>query len=220
MPYTPPHAKTTRNSTRHLNANGVNVQEHYLREALTLLMRYGTLRMHSMAFALFPNRAQSAARAATQRVMANAVATGYAVYADEAKSRYRYYALSSSGARYLRDETGEIWAEPTTHLLKKMTRAHHREWTNLCAVAATRRGLEGYAENDFWGQAFRHDVTENFGHIPDALTFYEASNRAFVIWHEFELSRRSVRSPRPERVNDFAPPLVMNLLRKAVVISG
>lgn len=192
---TPPPART-RNTTRQLNANGVRVQEHYLREALTMLMRYGTLRMHSIAFAMFPNRMPSAALAAAQRVVANAVKLGYAAYANEPKSRYRYYALSALGARYLRNATDEIWAEATTSLLKLMTRAHHREWSSLCAISAARRGLESYGESDFWGQAFRHDVTQNFGHIPDALTFMEVNNEAVVVWHEFELSRRSMRSPR------------------------
>lgn len=192
----PTAARKSRNTTRHLNANGVRVQQHYMGEALTLLMRHGTLRMHSVAFGMFPNRTPSAALAAAQRVVANAVGAGYVVHADEPKSRFRYYALSSSGARYLRRETDEMWAEPTTNLLKTLTRAHHREWSNLCAISATRRGLESYGESDFWGQAFRHDVTHNFGHIPDALTFIEVNNEAQVVWHEFELSRRSVRSPK------------------------
>lgn len=196
MPTNPPTAQKKRNTTRHLNTNGITVQEHYLREALALLMRYGTLRLHSLAFGLFPLRAPSAALAAAQRVMANAVKCGYVAFSDEPKSRRRYYALSASGARHLREETDEIWAEATTHLLKKLTRAHHREWSNLCAIAAARRGLESYAESDFWGQAFRTDVTQNFGHVPDALTFTEVNNTPIVVWHEFELSRRSVRSRR------------------------
>lgn len=196
MPTNPPTAPKKRNTTRHLNTNGITVQEHYLREALALLMRYGTLRLYSLAFGLFPLRAPSAALAAAQRVMANAVKCGYVAFADEPKSRRRYYALSAAGARHLREETDEIWAEATTHLLKKLTRAHHREWSNLCAIAAARRGLESYAESDFWGQAFRTDVTQNFGHVPDALTFLEVNNTPLVVWHEFELSRRSVRSRR------------------------
>ena len=34
------------------------------------------------------------------------------------------------------------------------------------------------------------------------------------------LTIRAVAAAGPERVNDFAPPFVMNLLRKAVMISG
>jgi hypothetical protein len=122
----------TPNKTRVLTTDAVEVQEHYLNEALSLLLRAGTLRVHGFAFALFPARSKAAALAAAQRVVANATKVGFIRSEDEVKTRHRYYALTAAGARHLR-QGGAEWAESTTSLLKTLTRAHHREWTNMCA---------------------------------------------------------------------------------------
>ncbi|WP_141100624.1 hypothetical protein [Roseateles aquatilis] len=190
----PPVTQHIPNRERFLIVDALLARRHYLLEALELLMRYGTLRVQGLAFGLFPNRSQPAALAAAQRVVANAVHRGFMVSADDAASRFRYYALSAAGARFIRDEGGTDTAAPTTYLLRKLTRAHHREWTNICSIAARRRGLESYAETDYLGQSFRADLNERFGHIPDALTFADLGNRPTVVWHEIELSRRSMRN--------------------------
>lgn len=182
------------NKERFLIVDALHARRHYLLEALELLARYGTLRVHALAFGLFPSRSQPAALAAAQRVVANAVERGFIVSADDPASRFRYYALAAAGARFIRDEGGFDGTAPTTHLLKKLTRAHHREWTNICSIAAIRRGLESYAETDYHGQSFRADLNERFGHIPDALTFADIGNRPTAVWHEIELSRRSMRN--------------------------
>lgn len=182
-------------ANRVLVQDGNAVQAHYLVEMLTLLMRYGTLRTHGIAFGMFPNRTKEAAIAATRRVVANAKKKGYIEEGTAPTRQHRYYALSKAGAAYLRDNTIEVFAEPTAYLLKKLTRAHHREWTNLCAIAAVRGGLESYAENDFWGHSFRQDILANFEHVPDALTFMRLVSEPVALWHEFDLSRRSRRAP-------------------------
>lgn len=189
----PPGTQHLPNKERFLIVDALRARRHYLLEALELLMRYGTLRVHGLAFGLFPNRSQPAALAAAHRVVANAVSRGFMLSADEPTSRFRYYALTAAGARFVRSEGGTDAATPTTHLLKKLTRAHHREWTNICSIAAIRRGLESYAETDYFGQSFRADLVERFEHVPDALTFAELGNRPTTVWHEIELSRRSMR---------------------------
>lgn len=194
---TPQAAKThTRNATRTLVENGVAVQEHYLREGLLMLLRYGTLRVSGLAFALFPNRSQKAARAAAHLVVSNGVKIGFIDFEVEKKSQFRYYCLSLKGAAYLR-ELGYGNAKPTTLLLKgKLIKANHREWTNMCAIAGVSRGIEAYAENNVWQQSFSVDLIQNFSHVPDALTFApDLQNSAVVVWHEFELSRRSWKKP-------------------------
>jgi hypothetical protein len=190
----PPGAQHVPNKERYLIVDALHARRHYLLEALELLMRYGTLRVHGLAFGLFPNRSQPAALAAAQRVVANAVGRGFIVSADDRDSRFRYYALTAAGARFIRDEGGAEGAASTIHLLKKLTRAHHREWTNICSIAAIRRGLESYAETDYYGQSFRTDLLGRFEHIPDALTFGDIGNRPTAVWHEIELSRRSMRN--------------------------
>lgn len=190
----PPGTQHVPNKDRYLIVDALHARRHYLLEALELLMRYGTLRVHGLAFGLFPNRSQPAALAAAQRVVANAVGRGFVVSADDRDSRFRYYALTAAGAKFVRDEGGAEDAASTVHLLKKLTRAHHREWTNICSIAAIRRGLESYAETDYYGRSFRTDLLERFEHIPDALTFADIGNRPTAVWHEIELSRRSMRN--------------------------
>jgi hypothetical protein len=192
--HTPENQKPhTPNKKRVLTADAVEVQEHYLNEALNLLLRAGTLRVHGFAFALFPARSKAAALAAAQRVVANATKLGFMKPEDEVKTRHRYYALTAAGARHLR-QGGTAWAESTVSLLKKLMRAHHREWTNMCAISAVSRGMESYAEDDYYGRSFRKDLSAYFKAVPDVLTFTHIGNRPTVVWHEVELSRRSARA--------------------------
>jgi hypothetical protein len=182
------------NKTRYLLVDALDARQHYLTEALKLLMRYGTLKMHGLAYGLYPNRTMKAAMAAAHRVASHALKLGFIRSADDPGTRFRYYALTAAGARFLREHGGPDDAESTTHLLKKLTRAHHREWTNLCSIAAIRRQLESYAETDYFRKSFRAELLERFGHIPDALTYAEIGNIPTVVWHEIELSRRSMRN--------------------------
>jgi hypothetical protein len=190
----PSAARHVPNKERFLIVDALHARRHYLLEALELMMRYGTLRAQGLAYGLFPNRSQPAALAAAQRVIANAVGRGFMASVADPASQFRYYALTAAGARFVREQGGPQDAASTVHLLGKLTRAHHREWTNICSIAAIRRGLESYAETDYYGQAFRAELNERFGHIPDALTFGDIGNRPTAVWHEIELSRRSMRN--------------------------
>jgi hypothetical protein len=194
-----PTTSRTPNKTRQLKASGVTAQEHYLRHGLTLLHIHGTLRVKTLAYALFPNRTEKAALAATYRMLANAADQDFIEFADEKKSRHRYYALSRSGAAYLRS-TGDVPdAAPTMALLNKtgieagssLVKARHREWTNVLAIAAKQRGHQSWSETAYGDSGFRGDISLHIGHVPDALTVVETSTGNAAIWHEVELSRRS-----------------------------
>jgi hypothetical protein len=205
-----PDTSRTPNKTRQLIASGVKAQEHYLQLGLKLLHLHGTLRVRTLAYALFPNRAEKAALAAAYRVLANAADQAFIEFADEKKSRYRYYALSRSGAAYLR-ATGVVpEAAPTTALLNKtgsearsnMVKANHREWTNLLAIASKQRGHRSWSETSYIHSGFQEDVSRRIGHIPDALTLFDGEDGAAAIWHEVELSRRSSGPPRIVKKKD------------------
>lgn len=206
-----PTTSRTPNKTRQLTASGVKAQEHYLRVGLRLIHFHGTLRAKTLAYALFPNRTQKAAQAAAFRMLANAAEQEFVEFADEKKSRYRYYALTRSGAAYLR-ETGVVpEAAPTTALLNRkggemrssMAKANHREWTNLLAIAANQRGHQSWSETSYIHSGFQKDISKRIGHIPDALTRFDGVAGTTAIWHEVELSRRSCGPERTVNKKDL-----------------
>lgn len=223
-----PTTSRTPNKTRQLTASGIKAQEHYLRQGLDLLHKHGTLRAKTLAFALFPNRSEKAAMAAAYRVLANASEQGLIEFADEKKSRHRYYALGRVGAAYLRSTSIAMDAVGTTALLNKsgagvntsMVKARHREWTNVLAIAAILRGLKSWSETSYPRSGFRADVSQNIAHVPDALTVISAETDgggdALAIWHEVELSRRSVGPDREVKQKDPKTGKV----RKVMVQSG
>lgn len=176
----------------HLTKNGTEVRDFYLNEALKLVQKYGIVRAHTLAFGLFPNRTQKAATAAAQRVLANATEAGYLRAKDDAKTRRRYYALTISGARYLNEAAPEYPARATQTLLEHMSRANHRDWGILIAMASNlRANMKGVAEDQLWSK-LRNETLDYFGHVPDALTFYtNGTGKRIAVWHEVEASRRS-----------------------------
>lgn len=176
----------------HLTKNGTEVREFYLNEALKMVQKYGIVRAHTLAFGLFPNRTQKAATAAAQRVLANATEAGYLRAKDSAKTRRRYYALTISGARYLNEAAPEYPARATQALLAHMSRANHRDWGILIAMASNmREQMVGVTEDQLWTK-LRNETLDYFGHVPDALTFYtNGTGKRIAVWHEVEASRRS-----------------------------
>ena len=205
-----PTTSRTPNKTRQLTASGVKAQEHYLQVGLKFLQFHGTLRAKTLAYALFPNRTRKAAQAAAFRVLANAVELELVEYADEKKSRYRYYALNRTGAAYLRGTGAIPGAAPTTALLNRkgsettssMAKANHREWTNLLAIAAKQRGHKSWSETSYIHSGFQQDISKRIGHIPDALTCFNGAQGPTAIWHEVELSRRSCGPARTVKKRD------------------
>lgn len=172
-----------------LTASGHMVQHAYLIQCLRLVHEFGALRVLTIAYAMFPSRAQSAASAAAKRVVSNALKRGYLACHIEANSR-RYYALTLRGARVLHSFDDSYRVRSTTSALD-FHRHEHREWCNVVALAARHRGLSSRSEAQITGTAHT-EISRSFGHMPDAVTYYDDDNAEHcAAWHEVELSRRS-----------------------------
>lgn len=186
----------------HLTKNGNEVRDYYLTEALKLVQKYGVVRVHTLAFGLFSNRAKKAATGAAQRVLANGVNEGYLRAKDDPKTRRRYYALTVKGARMLSEVSPEHSAKPTQALLNHMSRANHRDWGILIAMASNvRANMVGVTEDQLWSK-LRKETLGFFGHVPDALTFYiNGTGKKIAVWHEVEASRRSRTASFAEKGN-------------------
>lgn len=182
-------------TTNHLLIDGNAARDTYLLEALKLIQRYGVVRAHTLALGLFFNRAKSAALAAAQRVLANGIKEGLLTSVDDPRTRRRYYALTLKGGRFLNAVDPDYPTTATQPLLKKLSRANHREWGVLLALASNaREGLLGFAEDQLWS-TLRKETLEYFGHVPDAMTLFTSGTSQHVaVWHEVEASRRS-RTP-------------------------
>ena len=178
---------------RTLTVDGNQVSASYLVSLLKHLSEFGTARTHSLAYALFPARTQTAAIAAIQRSLANAVSLGYVQFGAVEKTQHRFYALTKKGAAFLTDAQPELGpVSATTHLLKSMKKAEHREWTTMLTVwARLHNGLEAMNETALLGTPGK-ELNARFNHKPDGLTFDTTEpERPVVFWHEVELSRRS-----------------------------
>lgn len=175
--------------TSFLNRTGIEVQHHYLVAFLRLLARYEALRMHTIAYALFPLRTQTAAMAAAQRVVSNAVKLKYVDWRPwKGTIRYtRYYALTPRGARFVNEIDPDFGARSTMPSLGLLNK-EHRDYGVLIAIASEHRGLPGFSESLITGQMHR-DITDYFGHTPDAVTLIGGN----AVWHEVEMSPRSTR---------------------------
>lgn len=167
-----------------LTRSGPTVQHIYLVSLLRLLYRYKCMRTYTVAFAMFPTRSQSAALAATQRIVSNAHKKNYIKALTWADGR-RYYALSPKGAKFLNELDPTYCASSTVSSLTKQNK-NHRDWGVLIAIASEHRKLPGFSESLIAGD-MHHDITTYFGHTPDAITLLNST----AVWHEVEASRRS-----------------------------
>lgn len=183
-------------NTQKLTAPGYLVQHAYLVQCLRLVHEFGALRVLTIAYAMFPARAQTAASAAAKRVVSNALKLGYLDCRIEVDSR-RYYALTLRGARILHSVDDSYRVRSTTSVLN-FHRREHREWCNVVALAARHRGLSSQSEAQIVGAA-HGEIVRSFGHVPDAVTYYEESGEQCAAWHEIELSRRSTSGTKKLR---------------------
>lgn len=171
-----------------LSTHGYLVQHHYLVAFLHMLSRYECVKMHTVAYALFPSRTRSAAIAAAQRVVHNAARLKLIASVSWLSSE-RYYALTARGARYLNevgpDDDIDVNARPTIKALALQNKKH-RDWGVLIAIASEQRQMVGLSESLIAG-ALHKDISKYIGHVPDALTFVGSG----CVWHEVETSRRS-----------------------------
>lgn len=173
-----------------LNRSGGLVQQAYLEKCLKLVHEFGTLRMISIAFAMFPARTPSAAQAAAQRMVTNAFRLGYLAYLTAPDSR-RYYALTREGASMLNALDDSYCYRSTAGVgALRLKNREHREWCNIIAIASTHRKLVSKSESQISGPAYT-EIIQYFDHAPDAVTYYDEDGQHFAAWHEVELSRRS-----------------------------
>lgn len=173
---------------RKLSAPGHEVQHAYMLQCLRLVHEFGALRVLTIAYAMFPMRAQTAASAAAKRVVGNALKLGYLECSIQPDSK-RYYALTLRGARVLNSYDDRYRVRSTTSALV-FHRHEHREWCNVVTLAARHRGLHSRSEAQIVGTAHT-EIVYSFGHVPDALTYFTDDTGHRVAWHEVELSRRS-----------------------------
>lgn len=176
-----------------LNRAGPAAQRAYLLAFLHLVRQHECVRMFTVAYALFPNRTQSAALAAAQRVVTNAKRLRY-IQSVNWMDSHRYYALTKRGAAFVNELDPELCAHSTTQALH-LENKKHRHWGVLIAIASEHRGMQGFSEAQIAGQ-MHTDITTYFSHTPDAVTI--DGDRA--VWHEVETSRRSTarRAETPE----------------------
>ena len=157
-------------------------------QCLRLVHEFGALRALTIAYAMFPDRAQKAASAAAKRVVFNVHKLKHIEGAIQSDSR-RYYALTLKGARVLHSFDDTYRVRSTTSALT-FHRHEHREWCNIVALSARHRGLHSVSEAQIVGAA-HSEIVHSFGHVPDALTYFSDDTGKRVAWHEVELSRRS-----------------------------
>lgn len=175
-------------TSQKLTAPGRLVQHTYLVQCLRLIHEFGALRVLTIAYAMFPLRAQKAASSAAKRVVSNALKFGYLACRIEPNSR-RYYALTLRGARMLHTFDDRYSVRSTTSALA-FNRHEHREWCNVIALAARHRSLSSLSEAQITGAAHT-EMVRSFGHVPDAVTYCTEDDEHHAAWHEIELSRRS-----------------------------
>lgn len=171
-----------------LTIPGYQVQHAYLVQCLRLVHEFGALRVLTIAYAMFPGRAQTAASAAAKRVVSNALKRGYLEDNSEPNS-HRYYALTLHGARVLHSFDDSYRVRSTIKALE-FYRHDHREWCNVVALAARHRGLNSLSEAQITGAAYS-EILNIFSYVPDAVTYYSDDGENRAAWHEIELSRRS-----------------------------
>lgn len=140
--------------------------------------------MYTVAYALFPNRTQSAALAAAHRVVTNAKKQRY-IQPVNWVDMHTYYAMNKRGANFLNELDAELCAQSTMHALH-LENKRHRHWSVLIAIASEHRGMQGFSEAQISGE-MHNDITTYFGHTPDAVTIEGGT----AVWHEVETSRRS-----------------------------
>ena len=183
-------------TSKKLNAPGYQVQHAYLLHCLRFVHEFSALRVLTIGYAMFPTRAQTAASAAAHRVVSNALELEYLACHIEPDSR-RYYALTLKGARVLHSFDDSYRVRSTTSALT-FHRHEHREWCNVVALASRHRGLTSQSEAQIVGAA-HSEMVRSFGHVPDAVTYYEEHGERWAAWHEVELSRRSASGTKKLR---------------------
>lgn len=119
--------------------------------ALRVLARFQQARALDIAAALFPDRGFKAALSATQRTLQRLRRDGH-VTRYSSDSRRVFYALTTKGARVLRDAAsdggGDGTAQATAHRACEKTNPEHALWSAFAAIACEARGLRAWTETE------------------------------------------------------------------------
>jgi hypothetical protein len=188
---------------RHLTRDGVQVRERNHAAVLQLLHTFGVMRCHDVALAMFPARSPAAAHAAALRALGAGVERGTIAVATCRLTRHTYYALSDTGARWLRTLDPAVEWRSTASMLRRVAQpghqlAHH-QWSTLIALTARARGIEAESEYSLFGRL--HGAFERWiSRMPDAVTLQAIEGLGdALVWHEVEVSRRSTTASESAR---------------------
>lgn len=176
---------------------------------LKVLARFRQARALDIAAALFPNRGFKAALSATQRTLHGLRADKYVTrYLSD--SRRVFYALTTKGARVLRDAAsegcGDGSAQATAHRACEKTNPEHALWSAFAVIACEARGLRAWTEAELKPRFLKksrgaRSATRTFpcvyksgkvkkGLMPDALAVSDNATEFGVVWFEIDRSAR------------------------------
>jgi DNA-binding MarR family transcriptional regulator len=186
----------------------LEAQANHRLNALKVVARFEQARTIDIAAALFPDRGFKAALSAAQRTVKGLRAAKYVTkYLSD--SRRVYYALSTKGARLLRDhayEGGDGTAQATARRVCEKTNPEHALWSAFYTIACQARGLPAWSERELRPRYWRADRAggtpirtfplnytgsdgKNKGLMPDAMATFVDGDQG-VIWFEIDRSAR------------------------------
>lgn len=177
--------------------------------ALKVLARFKQARALDIAAALFPDRGFKAALSATQRTLQRLRADKHVTrYLSD--SRRVFYALTTKGARMLRDAAseggGDGAAQPTAHRACEKTNPEHALWSAFAVIACEARGLRAWTEAELKPRflkkvrgsrspkrtfpcVYKSGKLEK-GLMPDALAVSDNDPTFGAVWFEIDRSAR------------------------------
>jgi DNA-binding MarR family transcriptional regulator len=176
---------------------------------LKVLARFKQARALDIAAALFPDRGFKAALSATQRTLQRLRRDGH-VTRYSSDSRRVFYALTTKGARILRDAasegSGDGAAQATAHRACEKTNPEHALWSAFAAITCEARGLRAWTESELKPRFLKSVHGSRLpkhtfpcvyksgkvgkGLMPDALAVSDNDPEFGVVWFEIDRSAR------------------------------
>jgi DNA-binding MarR family transcriptional regulator len=177
--------------------------------ALKVLARFKQARALDIAAALFPDRGFKAALSATQRTLQRLRADKHVTrYLSD--SRRVFYALTTKGARVLRDAAsdggGDGSAQATAHRACEKTNPEHALWSAFATIACEARGLRAWTETELKPRFLKKVRGSRLpkrtfpcvyesgkvkkGLMPDALAVSDNDPAFGAVWFEIDRSAR------------------------------
>lgn len=176
---------------------------------LKVLARFKQARALDIAAALFPDRGYKAALSATQRTLRR-LRTDKHVTRYSSDSRRIFYALTTKGARLLRDAAsdggGDGSAQASASRACEKTNPEHALWSAFATITSEARGLRAWTETELKPRYLRKArgsrlPTRTFpcvyqsgktkkGLMPDALAVSDNAEDFGAVWFEIDRSAR------------------------------